>query len=56
MASVALAGGECAKAAQFDPAAVRKLLGDRIENGAHDAFDLTLGEVGKVGAKLLHQF
>src|SRR5206468_10057261 len=32
-----------------------ELIGDRIENGAYHAFDLTLRELGKIGAQLLHQ-
>ena len=33
-----------------------QLLGDRIEDRADDAFDLALGEAGKIGAQLLDQF
>src|SRR5690348_13445362 len=45
-----------AEAAQLDPSALGELVGDGIENGADHAFNLPLREVGKVGAKLLHQF
>ena len=55
-ARIALAGRKSAKAAKLDTAAMRQLFGDGIENGADNALDLTLREVGKVAAKLLHEF
>ena len=55
-AGVALARRERAEAAQFDAAALGKLIGDGIEDGADDAFDLALRKVGKIGAQFLHQF
>src|SRR5207302_7169237 len=54
-ARVALTRRECAETAQLNTPAGRELIGDRIENGAHHAFDLTLRELGKIGAQLLHQ-
>src|SRR5690242_19348958 len=47
---------ESSEPAQLDPSALGELVGDGIKNGAHHAFNLPLREVGKVGAKLLHQF
>jgi hypothetical protein len=34
-----------AEAEQFDPIAARHCGADRIENGAHDVFDVTMQEV-----------
>src|SRR6478672_642420 len=55
-ACIALSRRKGAEAAKFNSATLRQLVCDGNKDGAYDAFDLTLREVRKIGAKLLHQF